>query len=217
MANAPALGIYPRGLFMQPAAADVEDVTAVVLSQNPGAADLFERWAHRLVSRISTASQFDELWDLLGESAAEIGHYAKIQSLLRLLWADAADRSFLFAEVVYCQDASSSRKPNDKTYVHCAQQHLEPQLAEVPDNTLVLCLGDRAAAWFASYPNRERFRWLQLEHPSGKNRHWKKLFVNGDLSAHARAAWTSFLAGQRPTGNGMRLSGDPSARPMRRP
>ena len=200
--NAPEKGIHPRGLFLWRNDGDVgsvEDVSVVVVSQNPGRADLFERWANRLLPRDHHRGRFEETSSLLAKECTRIPHYARLARLLQHLWSDLDRRTVLFAEVVYCQSAAD-KKPNRKTYAFCGAVHLEPQIELVGDGATVICAGAQVAKWFRSSKHAARFRWVQAEHPSGKSMEWPRLFAGDGLDPSVSARWQGVVSGSLPSG-----------------
>lgn len=192
-------GTPPRGITIRPWKNSLADVELVVIGQNPGNADPFERALnadHELVEHRA---------ELLGRSLTGampyIDYWIEVDRLLNALFTNGASRTLLAAEGYYCQHGSAEPHPEGVRRVldHCSEQHLAKQLRAVKEAArqapLIVGLGRHVREWWNRSAWRVEFRFVAAQHPSGNNPRWRELFSTEEpttLSPLIVEAWTTF-------------------------
>jgi hypothetical protein len=134
VAHDTAQGVLPRGLFVRPADASPAAIEVVVLGQNPGRCNAFERALARHLFRTDPpASAVETLNGVLLEAMSEIRYWKKIDQLLNALWSGGTRKPLLSLELAYCQTAEHCAGPSKAAYQFCSARYLRRHLAALQD------------------------------------------------------------------------------------
>lgn len=192
-------GTPPRGLTIRPWASSLADVELVVIGQNPGNADPFERAVNADHALAEHRAELLGRW--LTAAMPYITYWVEVDRLLDALFQGGSAKTVLAVEGYYCQHGSSEPAPDDvrQIFDHCSERHLAHQLSAVKEQAasppIVVGLGRHVREWWRSSTWRTEFRFVAAQHPSGNNPRWRDLFAPDDptvLAPFVAQAWRRF-------------------------
>lgn len=196
-------GTPPRGLTIRPWTRALADVELVVIGQNPGDADPFERAVNADHELHPDRAELLGRW--LTGAMPYIPYWVEVDRLLEALFAGGASKTVVAMEGYYCQHRSGDPPPKSvrEVFDHCSKQYLDQQLRIVKEaaqrKPLVVGLGLHVREWWTRSEWRDEFRFVAAQHPSGSNPRWNQLFATTDpkrLMPEIATAWQTFQSEQ---------------------
>jgi hypothetical protein len=204
--NDVADGIPPRGLFIRPSSARLEEVDVIILGLNPGRADDNEKRLLRdAANRIP-----DQLFRVVhAETICQMHrwrYWQHMDDLLRHLGLPTQSTVVLAAELVFCECVRPSIRKGKlwkprvgaRAIRFCTTRYLHSLLEQVPATAVILCVGARARDWVRHSRWNDKFRWAWVKHITGSWGTFSRMFgPDGKVKPQVTRAWQDAMNGSR--------------------
>lgn len=178
LVNDPVNGVPPRGLFVRPCTARLEQVEVVVLGLNPGRADPPEQ----SILRKAAEKHRDRLYRYIHtETVIQMKrwkYWQRMDTVLRQLGYEPGLNVVLAAEIVFCECAPPPPPPpgqrkkkrvrvGRRAINFCSDLYVDKLLPHLPHGTPVICVGGDARDWIRRSRWNEHFHWAWMDHITG--------------------------------------------------